>query len=53
MFLIAAIVIAAAVGASQPKAVKKVGHATACVVTFKQLKSCKTTALATAPARRD
>lgn len=49
MVLILIIAGALAVGASQPKAVKKVGHATACVVTFKQLKSCKVAAPAVKP----
>ncbi len=52
LVLIAAVVIAAGVGASQPKAVKTVGKETACLVTFRKLKMCKAPAPAvTAPAQ--
>ncbi len=49
MFLIIVIAAAAAVGVAAPKAVKAVGHATACVVSFNHFKSCKTPAPVAAP----
>ncbi len=41
MVLILVICGALAIGATQPSAVRKIGHAVKCGVTFHQLKSCQ------------